>query len=134
MVQEKEGPVPIESGAYGDLVRRLPRGKKAYEAMAAGLPAPDLRPRVAAFLTRQIGHVLYSFGTLNAPDGGYGLVALILGVEAAMHAAGKSLDLEMANLAFDAFTSPLLETLEHLWPIFEAVDPRYTKRLKKEMD
>jgi Fe-S-cluster containining protein len=134
MVEEKGGPVPIESGAYGDQVRRIPRGKRAYEAMSLGLAAPEIRPRVAAFFTRQIGHVLYGLGTLNAPDGGYGLLSLILGIEAAMHAAGKSLDLEMANLAFDAFTSPLLESLEHLWPILEAIEPRYVKGLKKEMD
>jgi Fe-S-cluster containining protein len=133
LIHEKDGPVPIESGGYGDQLRRIPRGRRAFLAMAEDAPLPTLQPDVAAFFRRQIGHTLYVLGPLNAPDGGYGLVALVLGLEAAIHAVGRSRDLAMANLAFDVFTSPLLETMEHLWPIFEAVDPRYVKRLKKEM-
>lgn len=132
--KESNGPLPVESGAYRDAVKKVKRGKKALEAMAEGLPPPRLAPEVARFFEKQLGHAFYACAPLNSPDAGYGLVALFLGVEAAMHAVGKSKDLQAANTAFDVFTSPLMETTEHMWPVLDAIDRTYAKQLRAEME
>jgi Fe-S-cluster containining protein len=121
------------AGGYGALLKRVPRAWKALEAMAAGLPPPRLRVGSARLLGAQLRHVLYLCGPLHAPDAGVGLVALVLMTEATMHAVGPRGDPARTNRSFDVFTNPLLETLEHQWPILDAIDPRFAKRLRQEM-
>jgi Fe-S-cluster containining protein len=133
VVEEKTGGVPVQGGAYAESLPRVRRWKEALLAMASSLPPPAVAPRVSAFLRRQLGHVLYLCGPLNAPDAGYGFVALLLALEASMHAVGTREDLIQANHAFDVFTAPLVETLEHLWPLLEAIDARYARKVKEEM-
>ena len=130
---EIEGELTVGSGAYHDQLERLVLGQAAIVAMARGERPPELAPEIAGFFARQIQHVLYLCGPLNAPDAGYGTVALFLAVEAAMHAVGPGGTIDEANVALDVFTIPLLETLEHMWPILNAIDPDYASSLRKEM-
>ena len=90
-------------------------------------------PRVESFLRAQIGHVLYISGPLNFPDAGIGLVGIMLGLLSAMFAIGESGTLKTANTAFEVFMMPLLETMEHAWPILDAIDERYAGRLRTEL-
>lgn len=133
VVEEKTGGVPVEAGAYADSLLRVKRWREALLAMASGLPPPAVKRAVELFFRRQLGHLLYMCGPLNAPDAGYGFVALLLGLEAAMHAIGSKDDLAQANHAFDVFSAPLVETLEHFWPVLEAIDARYAQKVKEEM-
>lgn len=131
--REASGPAPVEEGAYRNQLKRLRRGLVALQAMKAGSKAPALPPRIEAFLRRQLGHVLYIGGALNLPDSGYTLVGLLLALEAAMHAVGESGTLKTANLAFEVFMGPLLETTEHAWPILDTVDKSYADTLREEL-
>ena len=130
---ELEGDVAVGSGAYFDQLERLLNGRGALDAMALGTKPPKLGEVNADFLARQVQHVLYLCGPLNAPDAGFGMVALFLAVEATMHAVGVDGTLDEANVALDVFTIPLLETLEHMWPVLDAMDLGYADSLRKEM-
>jgi len=48
-------------------------------------------------------------------------------------AIGEKGTLSTANRAFMVFTSPVLETTTHAWPILDAIDQRYAQRLRKEL-
>lgn len=132
--KERSGPAPVTEGAYNLQLRRLRRGHAAMEAMKAGERPEPVPARVEAFLRAQINHVLYIGGPLNLPDAGYGLVGIMLGLLGALHAIGPRGTLKTANVAFEVFMMPLLETMEHAWPILDAVDAPYAKRLRAELE
>lgn len=131
--EETESELPTDLGAYAARLAGVKRARSALAAMAERRPPPRVRPRVSAFLKAQLDHALWLCGPLNAPDAGYGLVALMLSLEASMHALAGREDLAEANRAFDAFSSPLLETLDHFWPVLRAIDARYAAQIEKEM-
>jgi Fe-S-cluster containining protein len=131
--EESEGDGYMTSGAYADLVSRTKRGKRALQLMAEGQPAPEVRPEVSRFLAHQIGVVLHRLGPLHVPDAGIGLTGIILATEAALHAVGRRGTPADANIAFEVFTHPLIETTSHAWPILDAIDRRWAKRVRKEM-
>lgn len=130
--EEAKGPVPVEEGSLREQFKLLPRSKAALEAMMRGEEAPETSVPVSAFLARQAQLALYGFGPLNIPDAGIGLVMLMLALEACLHAVGPRGKEQKANLAFMVYAAPLLEVSIHAWPIMEAIDPRYTKNLRKE--
>ncbi len=118
----------------------LRAGAAALDAMAANRRPPAPRhAELGAFLAAQLGHVLHALGPAHLPDLGLGAIALLLAVEATLHAAalgrgrGRARVLAEANAAFDVFTGPLLELPEHAWPILDAIDPRYTSALIQEI-
>lgn len=131
--KEASGPAPVEEGAYRNQVARLARGRDALRAMKEGRRPPRVSPRVEAFLKKQIGHVMYLLGPLNLPDAGYGLVGMMLGLTSALFAIGPRGTLKTANAAFEVFMGPLLETMEHSWPILDAIDAEYADRLRTEV-
>jgi Fe-S-cluster containining protein len=118
-------------GSYRAALSRALGAAEALERMGRGEPAPEPEPALAGFLHRQLRHAIWSCGPLNPPDAGYGAVALVLALEATLHTT--SADLALANRAFDAFTAPLLETLEHFWPVLEAIDLQYARQIQEEM-
>ena len=103
------------------------------EAMADGLPPPDLLPRTEAYLVRQVVQAVYAQGPLQVPDAGYGLTALGLAMEGVMHVVGSRGRLPGAHRAFVALSGPLLEDTAQVWPYLEGVAPRWAARLKKEL-
>lgn len=130
---EAEGKIPTGDGAYRIALRRVKRAPEVLRSMAARLPPPAVTPEIQAFLRTQLGHVLWLGGPLNAPDAGFGLVALVLALTATLHATGPRGTLAEAEAAFDVFTAPLLETNDHFWPVLDAIDPRYARRTRQEM-
>lgn len=134
IAKEASGPAPVEEGAYGQLLRRLGRGTAALWAMREGRNPPQLRPRVERFVAAQIGHAMYLLGPINLPDAGYALTGFLLALEAAMFAIGETGGLKTANVAFEVFMGPLLETTEHSWPILDALDAPYAARLREEIE
>lgn len=128
---EREGRVPVEEGGLSHQLRLVQRPKAALEAMARGKNPPATPEPVAHFLGRQARLALYGFGPLNLPDAGVGLVALMLSLEAALHAVGPRGRLRTANRAFMAFASPLLESTTHAWPLLDAIDPDLAAQLRK---
>jgi Fe-S-cluster containining protein len=131
--REASGPAPVEEGAYGETVRRARNGRLALEQMRAGKSPPMVRKKVERFLARQVGHVMYLCGPLNLPDAGFGLVGIMLGLMTALHSVGEKGGLPQANMAFEVFMGPYLETMEHSWPMLDAIDRRYAERLRKEL-
>lgn len=131
--REAAGPAPVEEGSYRIMVKRLTRGREAFEALKAGqLPGP-VPKKVEQFLRSQIGHALYIGGPLNLPDAGYGLVGLMLALLGALHAIGPRGTLKIGNTAFEVFMMPLLETMEHSWPILDALDRELADELREEL-
>jgi hypothetical protein len=92
-----------------------------------------LPTRVDRLLSRQIAHVMYLAGPLNLPDAGYALTGFLLALEAVLFAVGESGGLKTANTEFEVFMGPLFETTEHSWPILDALDSRYSERLRAEL-
>lgn len=136
VAREAAGELPIGDGAYRLALRRVPNAAECLRAIAEGEAAPSVSPEVDAYLRGQLGHVLWVGGPLHAPDAGLGLVAVMIALEAAMHVAASvpaREALRAATRAFDVFSAPALETLEHAWPVLEAIDPRYVARLREEM-
>ena len=133
LVEEEHSDVPVEGGGYGSQVRRLRRGREAFEAMRDDLPLPRMAPRVERFLMGQMRNAMYGCGPWNLPDAGYAAVALMLSLEAMMHAIGSKGRLKTANVAFIVMSGPILEMTAHAWPVLEAVDPRHARQLRKEL-
>ncbi len=129
---EAEGKIPTGDGAYRLALRRVKRAPEVLRAMAARDPLPDIPQACQDFLRTQLGHTLWLGGPLNAPDAGFGLVALMLALSAALHATGPRGTLAECEAAFDVFTAPLLETNDHLWPVLDAIDPRYARLARQE--
>ena len=130
---EAAGTIPTGEGAYRWALMRVARANDALRALAEDRPAPNVSPEIDRFLRAQLGHVLWLGGPLHAPDAGIGLVGLMIALEASVHAVGPHGTVEEATHAFDVFTAPVLETLEHMWPVIDAIDPRYAKRVREEM-
>lgn len=130
---EAEGRIPTGEGAYRLALRRVRRAPEVLRAMAAREAAPSIPAACQEFLRAQLGHALWLGGPLNAPDAGYGLVALMVALTAALHAVGRRGTVADAEAAFDVFTAPLLETNEHLWPVLDAIDARFARRAREEM-
>ncbi|MBK6688128.1 MAG: YkgJ family cysteine cluster protein [Deltaproteobacteria bacterium] len=133
LADEVDHEIPVEEGGYRAQVVRVPRALDALRALARGKRRPLLRPKVRRFLARQLDNVLYLHGPSHWPDAGFGLLGLFLGLEAALLAIGEKGTLSTANRAFMVFTSPVLETTTHAWPILDAIDQRYAQRLRKEL-
>jgi Fe-S-cluster containining protein len=131
--KEATGPAPVEEGAYRMQIKRVRRGREALHAMSLGRMPQDPSAKVEAFLRAQISHVLYIAGPLNLPDAGYAFVGLMLGMLAVLHAVSETGSLKTANTAFEVFMMPLLETMEHSWPILDAIDKPYATALRKEL-
>lgn len=125
--------IPVEEGGYGAQLARLPKALPALAALAKGRRRPLVGARVRRFLARQLDNVLYLYGPAHWPDAGFGLLGLFLGLEAALLAIGPRGTLSTASRAFMVFTSPVLETTTHAWPILDAIDRRYAQRLRKEL-
>jgi len=130
---EAAGTIPTGEGAYRWALQRVVRANDALRSLAEDRAAPAVKPEVDRFLRAQLAHVLWLGGPLHAPDAGIGLVGLMIALEASVHAVGPQGTVEEATHAFDVFTSPVLETLEHMWPVLDAIDPRYAKRVREEM-
>jgi Fe-S-cluster containining protein len=131
--REEAAEIPVEEGSYFAQVARVRRGVEALEAMQRGEAPPKVSAKVQAFLRRQLGHALHLFGPANLPDAGLGTVALMLALEATLHAVGPRGRLESANVAFMVFTAPLLETTTHAWPVLDAIDRAHARRLRKAL-
>lgn len=133
ITEERDGALAVGSGAYADVLARVARGERALAAMAKGKAPREASEEVQEFLRKQINNLLYLSAPLNLPDAGYGLVAVLLATEATLHATGKHGGLKVANAAFDVFTNPIVETLEHAWPILDAIDKKFARKMRKEM-
>jgi Fe-S-cluster containining protein len=133
MEKEESGPAPVEEGAYRLQIRKLARGRDAIHAMRDGRLPPPPHPKVASFLLAQVRHMLYIGGPLNLPDAGYALVGQMLALLGLLHAVSETSSLKVANTAFEVFMMPLLETMEHAWPILDAIDKSYAKALRAEV-
>ncbi|MBX2814322.1 MAG: YkgJ family cysteine cluster protein [Myxococcales bacterium] len=129
--EEKKAAIPVEEGSLREYFDLLPRPKTPLEAMKKGELPPEPSQEVAHFLARQTQLVLHGFGPLNVPDAGMGLTMLLLALEACLHAVGRRGKPQRANIAFMAYTAPLLEVQTHAWPILEAIDPRFTRGLRE---
>ena len=132
--EEEQTPVPLEGGGYGQQVRRLRRGKEAFMAIRDGRPLPRLPVRIEKFFLGQIRNALYGCGPWNLPDAGYATVALMLSLEAMMHAVGPKGRLKTANTAFIVMSGPILEMTAHAWPVLEAIDPRHARWLRSRKE
>ena len=130
--EEEQSPVPVEGGGYGQQVKRLRRGKAAFAAMRDERALPRLVPRVEKFLLGQVRNTLYGCGPWNLPDAGFAAVALMLSLEAMIHAIGPRGRLKTANTAFIVMSGPILEMTAHAWPVLEAIDARHAMRLREE--
>ncbi len=133
--EEDQSPVPVEGGGYSAQVRRLRRGKEAFRAMRDDRPVPRVPPRVEKFFVGQIRNALYGCGPWSLPDAGFASVALMLALEAMIHAVGPKGRLKTANTAFIVMSGPILEMTAHAWPVLEAIDPRHARwlRLREEI-
>lgn len=131
--REASGPAPVEEGAYRMQIRRLVRGLDALYAMRDGRLPPPPSKKVEPFLRAQLRHVLYVGGPLNLPDSGYALVGQMLALLGLLHAVSETGSLKVANTAFEVFMMPLLETMEHAWPILDAIDKTYANALRAEL-
>jgi hypothetical protein len=131
--REETGPAPVEEGAYRLQIRRLSRGRDALLAMEAGRLPPPPAKKIEQFLRAQLRHGLYISGPLNLPDAGYALVGQMLALLGLLHSVSETSSLKVANTAFEVFMMPLLETMEHAWPILDAIDKRYAKALRAEL-
>jgi hypothetical protein len=131
--KEESGPAPVEEGAYRLQIRKLARGREALYAMRDGRLPPRPNPKIAAFVLAQLRHALYIGGPLNLPDAGYALVGQMLALLGLLHAVSETSSLKVANTAFEVFMMPLLETMEHAWPILDALDQRYANALRAEV-
>jgi Fe-S-cluster containining protein len=131
--REQTGPAPVEEGAYAFQIARLAEGRNALIAMKDGKlpPAPGLK--INAFLRAQVNHMLYIGGSLNLPDSGHAFVGQMLALLAMLHSLSKTNHLKTANTAYEVFMMPLLETMEHAWPILDAVDKKYAEKLREEL-
>src|SRR5262245_56161631 len=96
------------------------------------LPSAPIK-KVELFLRAQLRHVLYVGGPLNLPDAGYALVGQMLAVLGLLHAVSETGSLKVANTAFEVFMMPLLETMEHSWPILDAIDKTYANAIRAEL-
>ena len=101
--------------------------------MAAGRLPPPPAKKIDRFLRAQMRHVLYIGGPLNLPDAGYALVGEMLALLGLLHAVSGTSSLKTANTAFEVFMMPLLETMEHAWPILDAIDAKYADELRAEV-
>lgn len=131
--RERSGPAPVEEGAYAFQIDRLKLGKKALMAMKDGKLPPPPGLKINTFLRAQMNHSLYIGGALNLPDAGYALVGQMLALLALLHSLKGSNLLKTANTAFEVFMMPLLETMEHSWPILDAVNLKYAEKLREEL-
>lgn len=128
-----EAETEVESGALAHYIDISRRGREALDAMRRGRRAPVVSAKVQAFLRAQVRNVLFAAGPMTFPDAGLGHAALLLAVEATLHAVGPRGRLKSANDAFIAFTMPVIETTAHAWPILDALDPVYADQLRKEL-
>lgn len=131
--EEQEGDVTVEVGALAHYIDISKKGREALDAMRRGRRAPVVGEKVQAFLRAQVRNVLFAAGPMTFPDAGLGHAALLLAVEATLHAVGPRGRLKGANDAFIAFTMPIIETTAHAWPILDALDPVYAQKLRKEL-
>lgn len=131
--EEENSAVRVEGGGYVQQIKKLRRGREAFRAMSARVPPPRVPERVEKFLIGQVRNALYGCGPWNMPDAGYAVVALMLCLEAMLHAVGPRGRLKTANTAFIVMSGPILEMTAHAWPVLEAVDPRHARRLRKEL-
>lgn len=131
--KEISGPAPVEEGAYRMQIKRVPRGMKALKLMAEGKMPPPIDAHVEKFLRAQLSHSLYISGPLNLPDAGYAMVGQMLALLGLLHAMTGVRDLKIANAGYEVFMMPLLETMEHAWPILDAIDKPYTDKLRVEV-
>lgn len=134
---EIDADVPVEQGALSAYFVPVKRGKKALRAMQEGKRPRALTDVVQRFLRAQMRNVTYAGGAMTLPDAGFGYAALLLALEATLLAispkAGEAEQLKAANDAFIAFTMPVIETTAHAWPILDALDKGYAKRLREEL-
>ena len=131
--EETEGDVQVETGALAHYIDISRRGREALMAMRRGRRAPVVGKKVQAFLRAQVRNVLFAAGPMTFPDAGLGHAALLLAVEATLHAVGPRGRAKSANDAFIAFTMPVIETTAHAWPILDALDHAYAQQLRKEL-
>ena len=132
--EEETCVVPFEHGGYGAQVKRLRRGKGAFQAMADDQAPPRVPPRVEKFLMGQMRNALYGGGPLNLPDAGFAVIALMLALEAMLHAVGPKGRLKTANTAFIVMSGPVLEMTAHAWPVLEAIDARHARQLRSRKE
>ena len=132
--EEENGPIPVEGGGYVQQIKRVKRGRQAFQAMAEDQPLPRVPERVEEFLIGQMRNALYGCGPWNLPDTGFAAVGLMLSLEAIMHAIGPKGRLKTANTAFIVMSGPILEMTAHAWPVLEAIDARHARRLRSQME
>lgn len=130
--EEIDGHYAIEQGALMPYFATFATGLDALATMKRGKKAPTVPEQAQRFLRAQMAHVLYAAGPMTLPDAGLGYAALLLATEATLHAVGETGDLETASHAFIAFTTPIIETTTHAWPILDALDADLARRLREE--